>query len=117
MKKKILIAEDNELNMKLMKDLLTVKGYDVVLVYDGEAALNIIEKENFDLLLLDMQMPKKSGYDVLKEIKKNIPIIIVSAYARPEEIEKVKQYDHIDYITKPIQITVFLQKIEAVLNN
>ena len=115
MKKRILIAEDNELNMKLMKDLLSIKGYDVTCVYDGEQALQAIKKNDFDLVLLDMQMPKKSGYEVLQEVKKKIPTIIVSAYARPEEIEKAKQFDHIDYITKPINVSSFLNKISEVL--
>ena len=115
MAKRILIAEDNELNMKLMSDVLTHKGYDVLQVVDGEAALETIESQDLDLVLLDIQMPKKSGYEVLNEITKNIPIIIVSAHAMKEEIEKVRHFNHIDYITKPIQVGSFLAKIEEVL--
>jgi len=113
--KRILIAEDNELNMKLMSDVLAHKGYDVLQVFDGEAALEAIERNDLDLVLLDIQMPKKSGYEVLDEITKDIPIIIVSAHAMKDEIEKVRNFKHIDYITKPIQIGSFLAKIEEVL--
>ena len=116
MTKRILLAEDNELNMKLMKDILVVKGYDVTSVTDGEEALKQIEINDFDLILLDMQMPKKSGYEVLSEMTKKIPVIIVSAYARPEEIEKAKQYDFVDYVTKPINVISFLKKVADVLN-
>ncbi len=117
MTKRILIAEDNELNMKLMSDILSLKGYEILKVGDGEAALEAIEKHDLDLILLDIQMPKKSGYEVLAEIQKDIPIIIVSAHAMKEEIEKVSHFNHIDYITKPIQVGSFLTKIEEVLNS
>ncbi len=116
MTKKILIAEDNELNMKLMSDILSLKGYEITKVYDGEEALKEVATNDFDLMLLDIQMPKKDGYAVLAEIKKNFPIIIVSAYARQEEIDKVEHFNHVDYITKPIQVGTFLAKIEEILN-
>ena len=116
MAKRILVVEDNELNMKLMCDVLSVNGYDVTQAADGEFALNLLKNMDFDLILLDMQMPKKSGYEVLAEIEKDIPIIIVSAYARKEEIDKVKDFKHIDYLTKPLNIKQFLYKVSMVFS-
>lgn len=109
--KKILIVEDNELNMKLMADLLENFAYSVTKTYNGEEALKSLEKNDFDLMLLDIQLPKKSGYDVLKEMKKKIPVIVVSACCLEEEINTAKEYGCIDYITKPINIREFMEKI------
>ena len=67
---KILIAEDNESNMKLMFDILVASGFNVDKALDGEEALEKLENYDYDLLILDIQMPKKSGYDVLKETTK-----------------------------------------------
>ncbi|MDD3238404.1 MAG: response regulator [Candidatus Gastranaerophilales bacterium] len=113
MKKNILVVEDNELNMKLMVDILTQIGYSVQKAFDGEMALDILEKNDFDLMLLDIQLPKKSGYDVIKEMKKKVPTVIVSACCTEDEILKAKDKGCLDYITKPINISEFIQKINA----
>lgn len=113
--KKILIAEDNELNMKLMKDVLEVQGFDVNIAIDGEAAFKKITSNKYDLLLLDLQMPKLSGFYVLEKIKKReieLKTIVVSACAMQEEIERAKNLGCIDYITKPIRINEFIATVK-----
>lgn len=113
MPKRILIVEDNFLNMKLMADILENLGYQITKAIDGEVALEILDKEDFDLILLDIQLPKKSGYQVLKEMNKQIPTIVVSACCMEEEILKAKNKGCIDYITKPINVKVFIEKINS----
>lgn len=116
MPKRILIVEDNVLNMKLMADVLESLGYSVTKAIDGEIALDILNKEDFDLILLDIQLPKKSGYEVLKEMNKRIPTIVVSACCMEEEILKAKNKGCVDYITKPINLKAFVDKINSYLS-
>lgn len=116
---KILIAEDNDLNLKLMYDILCSQGYDVEVAVDGQETVEKLKKGNYDLLLLDLQMPVISGFEVLEAIKlSNFPIktIVVSACAMSAEIDRAKALGCIDFITKPIRIEKFLEQIENVLN-
>lgn len=112
---KILIIEDNELNLKLMKDILESQGYDVDSSCDGEDGLLKANKNEYDLILLDIQMPVISGYDFLETYKKSTPIIVVSACAMDTEIEKAKALGCVDYIAKPIRIADFLNTIKQYL--
>jgi len=115
---KILIAEDNDLNLKLMTDILTVQNYHVDAASDGEIALLMLKKNKYDLLLLDLQMPKISGFGVLEQLKKdqnNIKTIVVSACAMASEIEKAKELGCVDFITKPIRLNDFLSTVKRVL--
>lgn len=112
---KILIIEDNELNLKLMKDILESQGYDVDSSFDGEDGLLKANKNEYDLILLDIQMPIISGYDFLETYKKSTPIIVVSACAMDTEIEKAKALGCVDYIAKPIRIADFLNTIKQYL--
>lgn len=116
---KILIAEDNVLNSKLMFDILSSQGYEVDTVKDGKAAMNKISQNRYDLLLLDLLMPKLSGFEVMEKINENnIPIktVVVSACAMSEEIERAKSLGCLDYITKPIRLNEFLTVISRNLD-
>ena len=113
---KILIAEDNESNMKLMFDILVASGFDVDKAIDGEEALEKLRQNSYDLLILDIQMPKKSGYDVLKETTKKIDVLIVSACAMEKDIALAQNIGCLDYITKPIKIFSFLEKVKNITN-
>ncbi len=112
---RILIAEDNESNMKLMFDVLVASGFEVEKAFDGVEALEKLSKNDYDLLILDIQMPKKSGYDVLKEIKKNIKVLVVSACAMEKDIALAKNIGCLDYMTKPVKIFVLLEKVKNIL--
>lgn len=114
-KNKILIAEDNFLNLKLMFDILTSQGFSVDVVSDGEAAIEKLKENDYDLFLLDLQMPKISGFDVLQKLKAEfnpIKTIVVSACAMSEEIEKAKALGCVDFITKPIRLYDFLNTVK-----
>ena len=112
---KILIAEDNELNLKLMFDILSSQRYEIETAFDGESALEKLLNNHYDLLLLDLQMPKLTGFEVLEKIKEqNIKIktIVVSACAMNAEIKSANELGCVDFITKPIRLNDFLSTIK-----
>lgn len=116
---KILIAEDNDLNLKLLVDLLSTLNYELEISTDGENALEKLKNNQYDLFLLDLQMPKISGFEVLEELKKKkiaIKTIVVSACAMSSEINRAKELGCVDFITKPIRIKEFLEQVKKALN-
>ncbi|MDA0653002.1 MAG: response regulator [Proteobacteria bacterium] len=120
-KKKILIVEDNELNMKLFHDLLEVHGYETIQTRDGREALGLARKHMPDLILMDIQLPEVSGLEVTKWIKEDetlrkIPIIAVTAFAMKGDEEKIRSGGCEAYIAKPISVASFLETIEKVLH-
>jgi two-component system cell cycle response regulator DivK len=120
MGKKILIVEDNELNMKLFHDLLEVHGYETLQTKDGREALALARKHVPDLILMDIQLPEVSGLEVTRWIKaddnlKNIPVIAVTAFAMKGDEEKIRSGGCEAYIAKPISVTNFLETIQKVL--
>lgn len=119
--KKILIVEDNELNMKLFYDILQFQKYEVVKAIDGLQGYEKIKSENFDLIILDIQLPKMTGFQILEKLKQEDiflpPIIIASACAMDEDKKKAEQYGIIDYITKPIDINNFIKVVKQKLEN
>lgn len=117
--KKILIVEDNELNMKLFYDILQYQKYEPKKAMDGLCAYNLIKSEKFDLIILDIQLPKMTGFELLEKLKKeNIqtpPIIIASACAMDSDKQKAKEFGIEDYITKPIDINNFVKTVKQKL--
>jgi len=116
MAKTILVVEDNELNMKLFKDLLEAKGYQVVHTGDGENAEAMAVEHKPDLILMDIQLPNVSGLDVIRWLKDNtetvsIPIIAVTAFAMRGDEELIRSSGCEAYISKPINIKSFLQTV------
>lgn len=109
---KILIIEDNELNLKLVKDILEVQGYETETAENGQIGLQKANEKNFDLILLDIQMPVLSGYEFLEVYEKQTPIIVLSACAMETEVEKAKSLGCSDYISKPIKIVEFLETVK-----
>jgi len=121
MTKKVLIVEDNELNMKLFKDLLEAHGVETVETRDGLSVLNLAKEHAPNLILMDIQLPEVSGLDVTKWLKsdedlKDIPVIAVTAFAMKGDEEKIREGGCEDYISKPISVTNFLEVIEKYLN-
>ena len=111
---KILIAEDQEINQKLLKLIFKETSYNIIIVPDGKSLLNIFEKKDFDLILMDIQMPIINGLEATKLIrdKSKIPIIGLSAFALVEETEKAIACGMNDFVTKPIVREILLKKIE-----
>lgn len=113
--KKILVIEDNQLNMKLMKDILESKNYSVETAFDGSEGLKKANETDFDLILLDLQMPVVSGYDFLKAYEKTAPVAVVSACAMEAEIQKAMDLGAKCFIAKPIQLLEFLETVRELL--
>jgi two-component system, cell cycle response regulator DivK len=117
MKKKVLIVEDNELNMKLFEDLLGAHGYDTIKTRDGGQVLDIAREQKPDLIIMDIQLPEVSGLEVTQWLKsdnelKAIPVIAVTAFAMKGDEEKIRQGGCEDYVSKPISITDFIQVVQ-----
>jgi DNA-binding response OmpR family regulator len=115
---KILIVED-EPNMRLgLKDNLEFEGYEVDFAEDGETGLKDILDGNYNLVLLDVMLPRMSGFDVCRNVRKkgnNVPIILLTA--KGEEIDKVLglELGADDYVTKPFGLRELLARIKAIL--
>lgn len=113
---RILIAEDNKAISNLIKTHLSFAGYDTSQVYDGEFALEILEAEPFDLLILDLMLPKVSGVDILARVKDcQMPIIVVTALDDLSSKVQCLQVGADDYITKPFGIMELVSRVKAVL--
>jgi two-component system cell cycle response regulator DivK len=120
MKKRILIVEDNDLNLKLFRDLLSAHGYETLETKDGLEAIMLTRQEHPDLILMDIQLPEISGLDVTRRLKAdetiaNIPIIAVTAFAMKDDEEKILSAGCEAYISKPISIMHFLNTIRRFL--
>jgi len=120
MTKKVLIVEDNELNMKLFHDLLDAHGYETLQTRDGIEALEIARVNHPDLILMDIQLPEVSGLEVTKWIKeddnlRSIPVIAVTAFAMKGDEEKIREGGCEAYISKPISVTQFLETVQRFL--
>jgi len=120
--KTVLIVEDNELNMKLFRDLLEAHGYETLQTRNGYEAIDIARSKHPDLILMDIQLPEVSGLDVTKWIKedddlKTIPVIAVTAFAMKGDEERIRQGGCEAYISKPISVAHFLETVKSYLGD
>ncbi len=104
-KKKILLAEDDKFISRAYNAGLGRAGFEMIIAFDGEEAMEKIRSEKPDMVLLDLMMPRKNGFEVLEEIKadndlKNIPVIILSNLGQEMDVEKGKKLGAIDYLIK-----------------
>ncbi|MES2809654.1 MAG: response regulator transcription factor [Bacteroidota bacterium] len=117
--KKILLVEDDPNLGLLLQDYLQIKGkFDVVLCTDGEQGLQAFTKNTFDILILDVMMPKKDGFTLGKDIRKinpHVPIIFATAKGMIEDKTEAFTLGGDDYITKPFRIEELLLRINALL--
>jgi len=121
MSKKILIVEDNELNMKLFCDLLEAHDYETIQTRDGMAAIDLAREHHPDLILMDIQLPEVSGLEVTKWIKEDenlrkIPVVAVTAFAMKGDEEKIREGGCEAYIAKPISVSHFLDTVKYYLD-
>ena len=119
-KTKILVADDNRNIVELVKMEFEILDYDVVTAFDGEDALKKIEKENPDLLILDVMMPKMNGFDVCMKLRdnpkyQNIPIIMLTAKSQEKDKFWGRQVGADEYITKPFEPEVLEQVVHNLL--
>ena len=120
MQKKILVVEDEESLLKLESILLTTKGYLVQGVTTGLAALEAIDEEMPDLVLLDVMLPKMDGFEVCSRIKQNpatkhIPVILLTAKKTPEDISRGHEVGADQYVTKPFKSAMVMDTIANLL--
>ena len=107
--KNVLLAEDNRMNQKFVKNIFEKTELNLWIASDGEEAINMLKERDFDILLLDIQMPNKDGFEVIKELrnnfegrKKNLPVIAMTAHAFKEERDACIAAGMNDHIAKPI---------------
>ncbi len=117
---KILIAEDERDIRDLIIFTLRFSGYEVVAASNGEEAIQLAQQEMPDLILLDVRMPRKTGYEACAAIKadektKNIPIIFLSARGQDSEIQAGLQAGAVEYLLKPFVLDQLTARIQAVL--
>ena len=117
MSKKVLIVEDNELNMKLFHDLLDSQGYETLQTREGLQALAMAREHRPDLILMDIQLPEISGLEVTKWLKEDedlahIPVVAVTAFAMKGDEERIREGGCEAYISKPISVIGFLDTVK-----
>lgn len=117
LKKKILVVEDNELNLKLFTDLLEANDFEVIQDRDGRKVVEICTSESPDLIVMDIQLPNISGIDIIERLKideifKKIPIVAVTAFTMQDDKVNILNSGADDYISKPISITNFIDIIK-----
>lgn len=115
--KKILVVEDDIMIQELIVEFLSSEGYCIDAVSDGLEGLKQFEKNNYDLILLDVMMPNLDGFSVCKMIRKKSAVPIIFLTALNEEYDQLKGFnlDCDDYITKPFSFSLLLKRVEAVL--
>jgi len=114
--KRVLVVEDNETNMYLMRFILEKAGHQVIEAWDGAAGVELAKNEKPDLILMDMQLPVMDGYQATKKIRtseagREIPIVAITSYAMVGDREKTLNAGCTAYIEKPINPETFLGEL------
>lgn len=117
---KILVVDDSTTNVVLLEAILDEKGYRIETALNANEAYSIIARETPDLILLDLLMPKISGFDFLEEIRKiektkDTPVIVVSALTDEENVDRIMKLGAIDFVKKPIDLQYLVDRVEQVL--
>ena len=118
--RRILVVEDNDLNLKLFRDLLIAQGYSVIHTRDGIEAFRLARTHKPDLVLMDIQLPEASGFEVTGWLKddpalRDIPVVAVTAFAMAGDEEKARSAGCAAYLTKPISVRPFLETVAKCL--
>lgn len=117
--KKILVAEDEQAMAHALDIKLTKEGYEVAVANNGEIAIDFLKKQNFDIVLLDIMMPKVDGFEVLKYVQGNkikTPVVITSNLSQPEDKEKAKKMGAVDFFVKSdISINEIVAKVREII--
>jgi DNA-binding response OmpR family regulator len=119
--KKILVVDDEVDLVETVRFPLEMEGFDVLVSYNGEDALNQARKENPDLIILDLMLPKLDGYKVCRLLKfderyKHIPILMLTAKTQEKDKILGKETGADEYITKPFEMDYLMEKVKAYLN-
>jgi two-component system cell cycle response regulator DivK len=122
MAKTVLIVEDNELNLKLFRDLIESLGYATLSTGEGLAAFNLARAHRPDLILMDIQLPAISGLEVTRWLKEDqdlesIPVVAITAFAMRGDEQRIREGGCAAYIAKPISVSRFLDTIQQFLQS
>lgn len=120
---KILIADDNDTNRRVIREMLSFRGYAPEVVESGEDAIEALQREPYDLLILDCVMPGINGFETAREIRESaperldcaIPILAVTALASKDDRERCFKAGMNDYLSKPIQANELFERVESLL--
>ncbi|WP_321417892.1 response regulator [uncultured Methanomethylovorans sp.] len=117
----ILVVEDNPMNMELVAYLLKSNGMEVTQTFDGLEALEMLKKNSFDLILLDIQLPGMDGMEVLKNIKENptlrhMSVVALTAHAMQGDEAKFIDAGCVGYISKPLDVSTFIGTVQSFMN-
>ncbi len=117
---KVLVVEDDHLNMKLMRSLLGLGGYEIYEATEAETALRMAAEHRPDLILMDIQLPGMDGLTATRKIKvdddlRHIPVVALSGFNDRKDKDKATEAGCDGYITKPIDVKTFLQDVQGFL--
>ena len=120
MAKRVLVVEDNELNLKLFCDLLRAHGYATEPVRDGREAVARAKAFEPDLVVMDIQLPHVSGLELIGQMKRDprlrsIPVMAVTAYAGRDDEERIRAAGAAAYVSKPISLARFMEAVNGLL--
>lgn len=118
---KVLVVEDDTISMKLAREMLNAQGFTVHEANNGMEAINMVEKELYDLILMDIALPGMDGIEAARIIKnkpryKDVPVIALTAYAMKGDKERILAAGLEDYISKPIDVSDFMKRMEKYVN-
>ena len=120
----ILLAEDNKMNQYMIKELLEMDGHNITIAEDGRKAVDLWQNGDYDLILMDLQMPEMSGLDATEQIRRmekgssdHIPIIALSAYSIKDKLQQCLAAGMDDFINKAFETEELIEKIEKILSD
>ena len=119
---RILVVEDNTLNLKLVRDVLTVSGFEVVAAPSAEEGVTLAATCEPDLVLMDIQLPGMDGYEALRILRQNprldaVPVVAVTAFAMREDRERASREGFDGYLSKPISVRALPSQVGEFLSN
>ncbi|WP_319517204.1 response regulator [uncultured Martelella sp.] len=122
MAKQVLIVEDNDLNMKLFRDLVEAQGYEVVESRTGADAYELARIFRPGLILMDIQLPEQSGLEIARALKADselakIPVIAVTAFAMRGDEQRIREAGCDAYLSKPVSVPNFIKTVKAYLGD
>jgi len=122
MQTKVLVIEDDSVLAKLLEYKLVKSGYDVEVALDGEQGLGLAQENNYDLLLLDLMLPRLNGFQLLEQLrnggKKQLPLFLVlSARSGEEDVLRAFDLGAVDFIPKPFSLDVLMARIRVALSH
>lgn len=117
MANRVLVVDDENAIAEIIKFNLEREGYEADIANDGEECLNIIDKKEYDLIILDVMMPKVDGFTALKEIRKKYKVPVIMLTAKEEEVDKILglELGADDYVVKPFSMRELIARVKAIL--